>query len=222
MKLLELRLQIRKTLNEMVTTPLMEDELPGTGEYGTATNRQRWALYLLTKKDYRKINISKEEASQLIGKLNQEKGYTKPVKEEKKGLWEFLMENIDSMVKALRQEMGLKGEIGDDPMYTPKDKIKKYSFFGSGMGFSFVHFDKRSRLGNEIMNEFSKLRPKYEKEILKRAFTPEEQKEFKAQGWPLEAMMFQNLSFNTKMNYLVSRYMEENGVKKVWVSSRLD
>lgn len=34
--------------------------------YGTATYRQRWALFCATKKDYRKVNISKEEASKLI------------------------------------------------------------------------------------------------------------------------------------------------------------
>lgn len=218
------RLQVRKMLMEMVESPVMEDEAPGTGDFGTATARQRWALYLLTKKDYRQVNLSKEDASQLISQLNKEKGYVKQPQQQEsnKGLWEYLMEHIGVMVKALREEMGMKGEIGDDPMFTPKEKIKKYSFFGSGMGFSFVHFDKRSRLGNAIMEEFGKLRPKFEKEILKKAFTPEEIKEFEAQGWPLQAMMFQNLSFNTKINYLVSKYMEEKGVKKVWVSSRLD
>lgn len=42
--------------------------------FGTATQRQRWALFCLTKKDYRKIDISKEEASELIAKYKEGKG----------------------------------------------------------------------------------------------------------------------------------------------------
>ena len=74
MKLKDLRLQIRKILNEMATYPIMEEELPGTGEFGTATNRQRWALYLLTKKDYRKINVSRKKLHNLLVNLIRKKG----------------------------------------------------------------------------------------------------------------------------------------------------
>ena len=34
-------------------------------KYGTATTRQRWALYCIAKKDYREVVLSKEEAAEL-------------------------------------------------------------------------------------------------------------------------------------------------------------
>lgn len=41
--------------------------------FGTATNKQRWALFCLTKKDYRQVNISKEDASELIANYKEGK-----------------------------------------------------------------------------------------------------------------------------------------------------
>lgn len=42
--------------------------------FGTATHKQRWALFCLTKQDYREINISKKDASELIAKYKEGKG----------------------------------------------------------------------------------------------------------------------------------------------------
>ena len=41
-----------------------------SANFGTATKRQRWALFCLTKKDYREVCISKEEASTMISQYN--------------------------------------------------------------------------------------------------------------------------------------------------------
>ena len=41
-----------------------------SANFGTATKRQRWALFCLTKKDYREVCISKEEASEMISQYN--------------------------------------------------------------------------------------------------------------------------------------------------------
>lgn len=51
-------------------TQVMTDSVP-KGEPATA--RQRWALFTLTKTDYRSIAITKAEASELIGRLRGEK-----------------------------------------------------------------------------------------------------------------------------------------------------
>lgn len=40
--------------------------------FGTATPRQRYALFCITKKDYRKVELSKEEASKMIADLQTE------------------------------------------------------------------------------------------------------------------------------------------------------
>lgn len=44
--------------------------MDGVVDYGTATKGQRWALFCINKKDYRKIVISKEEASKIIEEAN--------------------------------------------------------------------------------------------------------------------------------------------------------
>lgn len=60
----------------------------GNTDFGSATPRQRWALYCITKKDYREVCISKEEASEMIanyksGKDTQNKGENKANKAQK-------------------------------------------------------------------------------------------------------------------------------------------
>ena len=42
-------------------------------DFGSATPKQRWALFCLTKKDYRNVVISKEEASEIISNYKQGK-----------------------------------------------------------------------------------------------------------------------------------------------------
>lgn len=51
----------------------------------TATPRQRWALYCITKKDYRNEILSKEEAARLIKELGTpgyKKSYKKSLSDE--------------------------------------------------------------------------------------------------------------------------------------------
>lgn len=49
-------------------------------QFGTATYKQRWALFCITKEDYRTVFLDKEKASQLI----QELGGNKPAKKDYK------------------------------------------------------------------------------------------------------------------------------------------
>ena len=51
-------------------------------ENSKATSRQLWALYCITKKDYRNENLSKEEAAKLISELG-DKNYVKKAKAKK-------------------------------------------------------------------------------------------------------------------------------------------
>lgn len=45
-------------------------------DYGTATKRQRWAIFTLSHQDYREKYLSKESASDLIKGLIELKGLT--------------------------------------------------------------------------------------------------------------------------------------------------
>ena len=61
----------------------------------TATPRQRWALYCITKKDYRNEVLSKEEAAKLIKELGdpqyKKKNSKKTIEDE---LLDYLKEHI--------------------------------------------------------------------------------------------------------------------------------
>lgn len=124
------------------------------------------------------------------------------------------------MAKKMSDEMGIKSIIMTDTSMLPDDG-KRYLFLGGGCGFSHISWDKRSKLGEEIMDEFGKLRKEFEKRLLTK-FDPEYMAKMAKSGNPIQAHLFQNLAYNTSLNYIVSNYMEEAGVKKVRVSSMLD
>ena len=66
-------------------------------ENSKATPRQLWALYCITKKDYRNSNLTKEEAAKLISKLGSpdyKKVKKKTLSEE---LLDYLTENFDKI-----------------------------------------------------------------------------------------------------------------------------
>lgn len=75
--------------------------------FGTATPRQRYALFCITKKDYRKVELSKEEASKMIADLQteqKEKGSEKARKQTVKAV-EILMDK-DQMREEFLQVWG--------------------------------------------------------------------------------------------------------------------
>ena len=81
----------------------------------TATSRQRWALYCITKKDYRNEILSKEEAAHLIQELgnpNYKKKTTKKTIDQE--LLDYLKEHFDEMYQAFLGEIGYKSVIEDE------------------------------------------------------------------------------------------------------------
>ena len=69
-------------------------------ENSKATPRQLWALYCITKKDYRNENLSKEEASKLISELGDKKSTKKTLSELKaEEEYDIEMEPIEALTR---------------------------------------------------------------------------------------------------------------------------
>ena len=89
----------------------------------TATARQRWALYCITKKDYRNEILSKEEAAKLIHELGTPDYKKKSKKTLADELLDFMKENIDTLYDACLNEIGYKSIVKDDT-HISEDKRK--------------------------------------------------------------------------------------------------
>ena len=187
-----------------------------------ASKRQLWALFCATKKDYRDTKITYAEASALLDAANHDRPAKVAKKDIKDEFREYFLSdaNINRMYERISGELGIKSVVMNDTKYM-KDDGKRYLFLGGGCGFSHISWDKRSKLGDEIMTQFSALRKQFEKKLLER-FDPAYLKQLSDSGNHIQAHLFQNLGYNTSLNYVVSKFMEQKGVKKVRVSSMLD
>ena len=192
-----------------------------------ATKRQLYALYVITKKDYRNSGLTKKEAGDLIKQLNAEKGYTgkTKVKDFKKDLLSYMQKESAKVAKEMRSELNIKGVVGHDPAMYGKDyadKQPKYAFFGGGMGFAWLEYDKRSKLAVKIAEVWREIERPFKEWFLKKYFSSKERQAYEKIGWPLQAMLTQSLAINAKIQWLVADYMKSKGVKKVMVRTRYD
>jgi len=185
-------------------------------EANTATNRQRYALFCITKKDYRTVVISKEEASKLISEAQQQSGYQRKPKND---LLHFLESKVDVLVQSITKEFQISSTISDDPMTTKKPK--SYLFLGGGCGFSFIEFDKRSKKAKSIVEEAGKLRDKINQMVVS-CIDKNYLKKLEASGNPIQAHLAQNLYYKSSYDSLVVQYMDEQGIKGAWVRTMYD
>lgn len=180
----------------------------------TATSRQRYALFCITKKDYRNTIISKEEASRLIADAQQQSNYQK--KPKGSDLFDYLSARVDELVGALTREFQVASKIVDDPAFM-KSK-NQYLFLGSGCGFSYIQYDKRSKKAKSIVKEAGKLRDKINSMVVSR-IDKDFLKKLEQSGNPIQAHLAQNMIYKSRYDWLVVNYMEEQGVKNVWVKT---
>jgi hypothetical protein len=192
-----------------------------------ATKRQTWVLYTLTKLDYRDKNLTIDEADQLIKSLNAEKNgspdYKKPTAKTEKiatELFDFLCSNAEKLLKVFEDETNLKSIISDDPMTTTKPK--KYVFVGGGCGFSHIIIDKRSKKAQAILTEFRSCQNQFIKWFIENHIPKETQDELNFLGAPVQAILHQNLSFNSTLSNIVVKYMATKGIENVKVNNFYD
>lgn len=186
----------------------------------TATPRQRWALYCITKKDYRNEVLSKEEAAKLIKELGdpqyKKKNSKKTIEDE---LLDYLKDHIDEMYQAFLGETGYKSVI-EDEMPNANGKKQKYAFVGFGCGITFLKYRKskkavaidevaRKYRGNEILQMIVKKLPKKDYNY------------FKKIGCPVEAIWYQMQNTQLKYYQIVRDFAKTKGIE-MRIESHLD
>ena len=198
-----------------------------------ASKKQLWALYCLTKKDYRNQDLTMLDASTLIKQFNASKVVSKigvndtknqvretSVKTKKPTLeQEFIsyMENeIKGIIATCREAIQIKSVVEDDPEFFPNKKDRKqYAFFGFGCGFTIIDFDKRSKKGKLIKELSTKHHMTTFLDMFLKGFTTKEIKYFENVGSPLQALYYQDIRITSTYQHAVAGFMREKGVKNV-------
>ena len=186
-----------------------------------ATKKQLWALFCLTKKDYRGQDLTMADASHLIEKFKNasapkvsHNSAKKPTLEE-----EFItyMENkIEDIIATCRKAMQIKSVVEDDPSFFPNKKDRKqFAFFGFGCGFTIIDFDKRSNVGKAIKELSSKHHMSTFLNMFLKGFSAKEIQYFESVGFPLQAMYAQDIQINATYEHSVAEFMTCKGVKNV-------
>lgn len=188
--------------------------------FGTATKRQRWALYCLTHTDYRQQKLSKEDASELIAKLMKEKT-VEPVKKTKKTveeeLGDYLYEHWDEVMKAAMQSMSKEAIVEQ----TCCGVTNYYAFIGVGCGITYLTCRKGNKKAEAIKEAANKLHSGLAQTWFLNRFTVNEQEHYEKLGCPLEAIWQQDMNMQQAYYYKVLDFAKTKGVK-MDVKSYLD
>ena len=186
----------------------------------TATPRQRWALFCITKKDYRNEILSKEEAARLIKELGTPDYKKKSNKTLSQELLDYLKEHFDEIFAEAVKSLSVKSILEDDD-HVPADKKKRYAFIGFGCGITYFKYRKNNKRAEEINKAQSKFRfGEIEKMFLSK-FTAKERNYYKNIGCPLEAIWIQDQNMQLSYYYTVSEFAKSKGIE-MKVISRLD
>ena len=204
-----------------------------------ATSRQRWALYLITKKDYRNVELTKQEAADLIKELgdpnykkskdlNCNKGKDSTYKKDKPArtsstlaskLEEYMVDHFEEIWRACTESMGIKSIVEEDNSNGPDRK--RFAMIGVGCSISYFKYRKNNKKAKEIAETAKKLiRGKIEDMFIAR-FTKDERKYYERIGCPLEAIFSQDGNIQSQCYYLVVKFAETQGIKMDY-ETRLD
>lgn len=198
-----------------------------------ASKKQLWALYCLTKKDYRGQGLTMFDANKLITQFNASKVVSKigvndnpnEVKQtlvtpKKPNLEQefitYMSEQIDGIIATCKQAIQIKSIVEDDPKFTPNKKDRKqFAFFGFGCGITIIDFDKRSKKGKLIKELSSKHQMTTFLKMFLKGFTAKEIQYFENVGFPLSAMYCQDIKITAAYEHAVASFMTKQGVKNV-------
>ena len=187
-----------------------------------ATKRQLWALFCITKRDYRNDNLTMSQASELIQKLGKGgKSQAHKTNKLETEYLDFMREQSKGWIATARKALNIQSVVEDDPRFTDPKKCKKYAFFGYGCGISVINFDKRSKIGKRIMEISSKSRNQVEQFFLN-GFTKTEQRYYQQLGCPLLALFTQDIRISHDYITSIARFMEMHNVKNVELKTFID
>ena len=182
-------------------------------ETSKATPRQLWALYCITKKDYRNSNLTKEEAAKLIGELGspdykKTKKASKTLSEE---LLEYLMENFDKMFDSAIKSLNYRSVVESDPMFS--NDQRKYIFIGVGCGITYPVYRKNNKKLQEIDEAAHKYRWNEIKRMFMSKFSSKDVEYYERIGSPLEAIWSQDQGMQVSYWEMVRKFAESKGLK---------
>ena len=200
----------------------MRDYISENNAEKLATRKQLWAIYCLSKKDYRGEELTRLDASILIKRLLAEKAtndtQTTP-KSKKQTLEEefisYMTDRMQGVIDTAKEALQIKSVVADDPQFTSKDKQKSFVFFGFGCGITIIKFDKRSKVGKQIEELASKHRMTTFLNMFLKAFTQKEIDYYQSVGFPLNAMYYQDIRISGTYQSAVASFMTHKGVKNV-------
>ena len=200
----------------------MRDYISENNAERPATRKQLWAIYCLSKVDYRGKDLTRLDASVLIQRLKAEKNTesTENAPKAKKQTLEqefidFMTDKMQGVINTAKEALQIKSVVETDPMFTDKKNMKSYAFFGFGCGITIIDFDKRSKVGKKIKELGSKHRMTTFLNMFLKAFTQKEINYYKSVGCPLSAIYYQDIRINGAYEHAVADFMEMKGVKNV-------
>ena len=186
----------------------------------TATPRQRWALYCITKKDYRNEILSKEEAAKLIQELGdpqyKRKNIKKTIGDE---LLDYLKEHIDEMYQAFLGETGYKSII-EDEIPDVNGKKQRFAFVGLGCGMTWLKY-RKSKRATEIDEAARKYRGNEILQMIVKKLPKKDYNYFKKIGCPVEAIWYQMQNLQLKYYQIVRDFAKTKGIE-MRIESHLD
>ena len=182
-------------------------------ETSKATPRQLWALYCITKKDYRNSNLTKEEAAKLIGELGspdykKTKKASKTLSEE---LLEYLTENFDKIFGSAIKSLNYRSVVESDPMFI--NDQRKYIFIGVGCGITYPVYRKNNKKLQEIDEAAHKYRWNEIKRMFMSKFSNKDVEYYERIGSPLEAIWSQDQGMQVSYWEMVRKFAESKGLK---------
>ena len=188
-----------------------------------ATRKQLWAIYCLSKVDYRGQDLTRLDASNLIQRLKGEKGTesTESAPKAKKQTLEeefiaFMTERMQNVIETAKKALQIQSVVEDDAtIFTDEKKRQKYAFFGFGCGITIIRYDKRSKVAKQIEELGSKHRRTTFLTMFLKAFTPKQIAYFDSVGFPLSAMYYQDIKISGAYENAVASFMTHKGVKNV-------
>ena len=188
-------------------------------ENSKATPRQLWALYCITKKDYRNSNLTKEEASKLISELGDKNyvGSTKKTLSEE--LLDYLIENFDEIFNSAIESLNYKSVVQADPKFSNDNR--KFAFIGVGCGITYPVYRKNNKKLREIDEAAHKYRANDILDVFMSKFTREEIKYYENIGCPLQAIWSQDQRMQLSYWSMVQSFAESKGLS-MRIKSMLD
>ena len=181
-------------------------------ENSKATSRQLWALYCITKKDYRNKNLSKEEAAKLISELG-DKNYVKKAEAKKtlsEELLDYLYENFNKIFSLAIESLNYKSVVQADPKFS--SDIRKFAFIGAGCGITYPVYRKNNKKLQEIDEAAHKYRRDEIFDMFMSKFTKKEVEHYENIGCPLQAIWTQDQGMQLSYWNMVKDFAESKGL----------